>query len=135
MVPPLFLWDKNVPRRSDPDLSSDNPVSIVCKLGGVLPASISLGLNAGSKLAATATDDDSMLLVDGDAWRMPVYLEWRMLGLVKAEDDDMPSSPRMADRKMRAVVGLIMAMLLRYFEFAFFGFYERIILDSVVRGA
>ena len=41
IVPPLFLCGMKVPRKSDPDFSSDREVSIVCNDGGVFCASIS----------------------------------------------------------------------------------------------
>ena len=62
MVPPLALWATYVPRRSDPDFSSDNEVRIVCKLGGVLLLSISVGLSAGSKSVGSS----DFVLVSGD---------------------------------------------------------------------
>lgn len=49
IVPPLLLCGTNLPRRSDPDLSSDKVVRIVWRLGGVLLESISVGLRLGLK--------------------------------------------------------------------------------------
>jgi len=67
MVPPLFLWDRKDPRRSEPDLRSDSELRMVCRFGGVFSTvvdGVGLLLDAAGSLSVDdrwcATEDDSV---------------------------------------------------------------------------